>query len=90
MTFIFFMVAKIVDVMLPCSRSIYYCQAFLNRLFKAAFFGQTDQKGPLLFGGLLSQYLRAALRAILCDRLVPTGKLAFRESAAAVKYFPAL
>ena len=75
--------------MLPCSRTIYYCQAFLDTLIKDAFFGQTDQKGSLLFGGLLSQYLRAALRTILCDRLVPTGKLAFRESAAAVKYFPA-
>jgi hypothetical protein len=75
--------------MLPCSRTISDCQAFLNTLFKAAFFGQADQKSLLLFGGLLSQDLRAALRAILCDRLVPSGKFAFWESAAAVKYFPA-
>ena len=84
--------------MLPCSRALSLCQAFLepiskrvlNTLFKAAFFGQADQKSLLLFGGLLSQDLRAALRAILCDRLVPTGKFAFWESVAAVKYFPTL
>ena len=68
---------------------IFYCQAFLKAFFKAAFFGQTGQKRSLLFGGLFSQYLRAALRAISGNRLVPAGKLAFRESAAAVKYFTA-
>ena len=57
--------------------------------FKTAILGQTDQKGPLLFGGLFGQYLRTALRAILCNRFIPGGELALRESAAAVKYFAA-
>jgi hypothetical protein len=69
---------------------ISYCQALLKTFFKTAFLGQTDQKSPLFFGGLFSQYLRAALRAITGDRFIPGGKLAFRVSAAAVKCFTAL
>ena len=75
--------------MLLCSKMISCCQAFLKAFFKAAFLGQTDQKSPLLFGGLFSQYIRPALRAISGDGLIPGGKLAFRESAAAVKCFTA-
>jgi hypothetical protein len=69
---------------------IFYCQAFLKAFFKAAFFGKTHQKRSLLLGGLFDQNLRAASRAFSGHRLVPAGKIAFWESAAAVKNFSAL